>query len=154
MEISIPRGNTYNIKYLVFDYNGTIAEDGTIEEGFLERVGSLDGLGIHVITADTYGTVRRELEGTSVTVEIISRENGSRDKLRLIEKLGPEMVMAFGNGSNDRLMLESAAIGVAVLGAEGLSTKALKAADIVVRSLDDALRLVEDPQRLIADLRE
>jgi len=50
-------------------------------------------------------------------------------------------------------MLEAAAVGVAVIGAEGAATGCLLASDIVVTSIADALSLVVDPRRLAATLR-
>jgi soluble P-type ATPase len=49
-------------------------------------------------------------------------------------------------------MLREAALGVAVLGPEGLAVRALAAADVVVASID-ALVLLRSPKRLIATLR-
>jgi soluble P-type ATPase len=50
-------------------------------------------------------------------------------------------------------MLRAAAIGVAVLQAEGTAAAALQAADLVVPDINAALDLLLDPQRLIATLR-
>ncbi|WP_346347138.1 hypothetical protein [Burkholderia cenocepacia] len=50
-------------------------------------------------------------------------------------------------------MLEQAALGIAVLGTEGLAADALEAADVVVRHAVDALGLMLFPTRLIASLR-
>jgi soluble P-type ATPase len=50
-------------------------------------------------------------------------------------------------------MLEEAALGIAVLGPEGLAVPALLAADVLVASIEDALDLLLNPRRLIATLR-
>jgi soluble P-type ATPase len=50
-------------------------------------------------------------------------------------------------------MLEAAALGIAVLGDEGLAADAMQACDIVVRDIAEALALLENPQRLVASLR-
>jgi soluble P-type ATPase len=50
-------------------------------------------------------------------------------------------------------MIQSAAIGIAVMGREGLSQEALQAADLVVPSILDALDLLLNPRRLVATLR-
>jgi len=154
MIIDIPNGEKISIKYLVFDYNGTIAYDGIVISDFIERVSKLNNVEIYVTTADTYGTVREQLKESNISLSIISKENGSKDKEGLVKSLGPENVMAFGNGSNDRLMLKVARIGVCIIGGEGASVKALVESDFVVNSLDEALMLLEDPKRLIAGLRE
>ena len=51
-------------------------------------------------------------------------------------------------------MLQEAALGIAVLGPEGLAAEALLAADVVVASIEDALDLLLRPHRLVATLRE
>lgn len=50
-------------------------------------------------------------------------------------------------------MLAAAALGIAVLGPEGLATEALQAADLVVGQVEDALDLLLHPTRLLATLR-
>jgi soluble P-type ATPase len=58
-----------------------------------------------------------------------------------------------GNGRNDRLMLEAAALGLAVILGEGASSATLAAADAVCLSIADALDLLIHPLRLTATLR-
>jgi soluble P-type ATPase len=50
-------------------------------------------------------------------------------------------------------MLREAALGIAVVGPEGLAGGALPAADVVVASINDALGLLVNSKRLIATLR-
>ena len=61
---------------------------------------------------------------------------------------------AIGNGANDADMLQTAAVGIAVLGAEGLAAETLLAADVVCANPLDALDLLLNPRRLIATLRK
>jgi soluble P-type ATPase len=75
-------------------------------------------------------------------------------KLRVLESLDPTKTVAIGNGNNDRLVLKEAAFGIAVFGDEGLSVSAMKNADVIVKSISDALDLFLKPKRLIATLRE
>ena len=154
IKIEIPQGESFEIKYLVFDYNGTVANNGIIYPNVLERLNSYNDLEIFVITADTYGTVREELKNSNIKVKIISKENGSTDKMNFVKKLGPRNVIAFGNGSNDRLMLEEAGVGICVIGEEGASIKALMVSDLVVNAIDDALDYIDQPKKIVAGLRE
>jgi soluble P-type ATPase len=71
----------------------------------------------------------------------------------VVDGLGAGQVVAIGNGANDVDMLRTSALGIAVLGPEGLATPALLAADVVVASIDDGLDLLLQPKRLIASLR-
>ena len=64
MRIEIPGYKSMDLKYLVLDYNGTIAKDGIISEGVKERLKKLSGIyEIYVLTADTHGTARKMCEG-------------------------------------------------------------------------------------------
>jgi soluble P-type ATPase len=72
---------------------------------------------------------------------------------RLLPRLGASRVAAIGNGRNDRLMLRDARIGVVVVQADGASSEALAAGDLVLRSVNDALDLFLRPERLTASLR-
>jgi soluble P-type ATPase len=50
-------------------------------------------------------------------------------------------------------MLRTAALGMAVIQAEGAAAAALKEADVVVTDVRDALDLLLNPLRLVAALR-
>ena len=62
-------------------------------------------------------------------------------------------MVAIGTGANEADMLREAALGIAVVGPEGLAGGALAAADVVVASIDDALGLLVNSNRLSATLR-
>jgi soluble P-type ATPase len=85
-------------------------------------------------------------------VELERVERGA-DKRRVLDALGPVRCVAIGNGANDGPMLRAAALGIALLGPEGTSAAALGAADVVCRSVLEALDLVGDPAALTATLR-
>jgi soluble P-type ATPase len=73
--------------------------------------------------------------------------------VRYVQQLGPDHVIAFGNGINDTSMLRLAMLGIAVLTTEGVAIRALQAADVLVHSPLDAIDLLLKPKRLIATLR-
>jgi soluble P-type ATPase len=73
--------------------------------------------------------------------------------VKTLDALGRDRCAVIGNGANDVLALEAAAIGFAVLGPEGASAAALRVADIVCASAADALDLLLDPEALAATLR-
>lgn len=152
--IDIPGYRSIEIEHIVCDYNGTIAKDGHL----LAEVGPLfrrlgENYTLHVITADTFGSVARQLEGYDVTVKILTSSNHTEEKRSYIESLGPQSCAALGNGNNDELMIGSAEVGIAVLGEEGCAIATLSAADIICKSAVDALELFIHPKRLIATLR-
>ncbi len=154
IHIQIPGGEELRLSYLVMDFNGTMAVDGNLIPGVKERLEKLaDQLKIYVITADTFGKVKEALKETPCEIVILSEEDQDRAKLDFIKALGEEKVVAFGNGRNDFLMLEAAALGIAVLLNEGIARETLFAANILVSDILDALDLLLNPLRLKATLR-
>lgn len=155
MKITVPGMVTMEIENLVLDYNGTIATDGKLIDGVRELINHLSGkVEVHVITADTYGTVERELEGVKCRVVVIGKENQSKEKSDYISKIGSDRTVAIGNGKNDRLMVKNAKLGIAVLQDEGAFTETVLASDIVVKSIIDGLNLCLNCNALIATLRD
>ncbi|MFZ6031182.1 MAG: HAD family hydrolase [Chloroflexota bacterium] len=154
IEIVIPGSDTLSLAHLLMDYNGTLAQDGVLLEGLPERLLDLsEKLQLHVITANTFGHARRQLEGIPCEVAIVSGENQAQAKLAYLEQLGRSLVVAVGNGRNDHLMLQSAALGIAVIQGEGAALPACLAADVIVPDVLAALDLLRYPKRLIATLR-
>ncbi|HEX9970657.1 MAG TPA: ATPase P [bacterium] len=154
IEIEIPGFRNLSLQHLVLDYNGTLACDGKLLEGVRELLSVLsENVDVHVITADTFGLVRTEMNGTPCQIEILERSNEATQKENFIETLGAESVVAIGNGNNDRLMLKQARLGILVIGREGCSVAALQAADIVVTDVNAGLDLLIAPLRCKATLR-
>jgi soluble P-type ATPase len=154
MELEIPGFGTLRLEHLVLDYNGTLAVDGRPLPGVKTRLKRLArSLRIHVVTADTFGKARSGLAGVDCRLEILQRGGEDRAKAAYVRRLDPSRVACVGNGRNDRLMLRVAALGIAVVQAEGVSAEAAAAADLLVRSVTDALELFLQPRRLMASLR-
>jgi soluble P-type ATPase len=154
IEIEIPGFGALQLAHLVLDYNGTLAVNGDLIEGVKSRLSELAGsLDIHVVTADTFGKAAPALDGMDGRLVILPPGNQAVTKADYVRQLGRPATVAIGNGRNDRLMLEQAALGIAVLGEEGAATATLMAADILVRDVFSALELLRNPRRLVATLR-
>jgi len=154
LTIDIPGHGPLNLSHLILDYNGTIACDGHILPGVKERLADLStSLSIHVLTADTFGSVRKALTGVVCRVEVILQKDQAEAKLEYVKRLGLDNCVCMGNGRNDKLMLKNAALGVAVVQAEGGAVDAVLASDIVVTDILNALDLLRHPLRLTATLR-
>ena len=154
MRIEIPGYKTLELKYLVLDYNGTIALDGKISESVKERLKELaKEFAIYVLTADTHGTARQMCEGLPVEIMTFPSDAAMHEKLRILKDLGPENCVAIGNGRNDILMCQTAELSVAIIGQEGACSKLIGATDVCVTSIEDGLDLLLSPKRLIATLR-
>lgn len=154
IELAIPGFGRIQLGHLVMDFNGTLALDGRIIDGVEDRLLNLgDRINLHVITADTFGSVEQALNGMSCRLHILRPGQQDIAKLDYVRMLGPQNVVGIGNGQNDCLMLDSAALGIAVIQTEGASAKTLMAADVVCKTTLDALDLLCYPQRLTATLR-
>ena len=137
------------LSHLVLDFNGTLARDGDLLPGLQRRLLRLcRRLQVHVLTADTFGSAKVALRALKLRIHTV--ETGAEKRLFVSTRRG---VVAVGNGRNDVAMMRSATLGIAVLGPEGMCTELLRAADIVVPSITDALDLLLEPRRLTATLR-
>jgi soluble P-type ATPase len=154
LQVEIPGYAPLRFEHLVLDYNGTLALDGRLLPGVKPRLRALSRvLAIHVVTADTFGMARAALAGLPCRVSILPARGQDRAKLAYVRRLGSARTVCIGNGRNDRLMLRSAALGIAVLQGEGAAMVTLGAADIVMPAIAEALDLLVNPLRLIASLR-
>lgn len=154
LTFNIPGYTELHIEHLVLDFNGTLAVDGIPLAGVQERLAELSRLvHVHVITADTHGSVKSHFQAGVIAVQILADENQCQQKLDFVTGLGAASTIAIGNGYNDHLMLKEAAIGIAVLQKEGLAGMALANADLVFDDILDALDCLRHPMRLVASLR-
>jgi len=154
IDLAIPGFGRLELAHLVCDYNGTLAQDGVLVPEVRERLAALSArLRIHVVTGDTFGTVRNAVAGLGCTLVVLPEAQQAEAKRRYIETLNAESVVAIGNGRNDRQMLEAVALGIGVLGGEGSAVETLAACTLVVKDVRDALDLLDHPTRLTATLR-
>jgi len=154
MKINIPGQELLELKNVVFDYNGTLAIDGKLINGVSQNINDLsDRLKFYVITADTYGSVQKQLEDTNCEVIIIPKSQQDISKLNFVKELGATMTLSAGNGRNDHLMLKETIVGIGILQDEGICTATLMNSDIVCKSIEDVFGYLKNPNRLIATLR-
>jgi soluble P-type ATPase len=151
LTVGIPGWRELRLEHLILDVNGTLTNRGGLLSDVHPRVAMLRlSLAVHLVSADTFGTLGSIAEQLEVNAV---RASSGEDKLRTLEQLGPERSAVIGNGRNDVLVLEAAALGIAVIGPEGASSAALRAADVVCLSVLDALDLLLEPLALSATLR-
>jgi P-type E1-E2 ATPase len=154
LEIAIPSRDALRLEYLALDVNGTVALDGQLIVGVGERLDKLSKLlGIWLVSADTQGTLASLADNLTVKARLLQPGDEAVQKAALVAELGADHVVAIGNGANDAAMLRQAALGIAVLGGEGLSAACWEAADVIVPDIGAALDLLLRPRRLIATLR-
>jgi soluble P-type ATPase len=155
LRIDIPGRRPLGLRHVVLDYNGTMAVDGLPLPGVMERLRALAAaLTIHVVTADTFGSATAQCSVPFLQLHRIPEGGQAKTKRRFVENLGADLTVAIGNGLNDHEMLDAAAIGLAVVQAEGAHPATLQQADAVFPTVLDALDALRAPVRLIATLRD
>lgn len=154
IEIDIPGFKALRLEHLVLDYNGTLAVDGELVPGVVQRLNHLASmLTVHVVTADTFGKAAAQLEGVSCSLSVLPADDQDIAKLAYVNELGAEGTVCIGNGRNDRHMLAASCLGIAVVLQEGACSLSFAAADVVCTDILSALDLLTHPLRLTATLR-
>lgn len=153
--LEIPGYDSVKLKHLVLDYNGTLAVDGIPVSGVIRLLNKLsEKIDIHIITADTFGTVTSQLASVKGSIHILKPGNQLQQKADYIRKLGPGNTIAIGNGANDAEMLKVAILGIALIQTEGAAISTLLASDIACNGIMDALNMLTTSKRLVATLRK
>ncbi|WNF22920.1 haloacid dehalogenase [Mesobacillus jeotgali] len=153
LSLNIPGRGPFTIHHLVLDFNGTIAFNGELIPDVAERITLLSKkMGVHVITADTNGSVVGECSGLPANVHVLQSDDHTAEKGEFVSNL--DGVICMGNGANDEAMFEAADIAIAITGREGCATSTLLKSDLIIDDINDALDLLLNPNRLIATLRK
>ncbi|MEJ2186067.1 MAG: ATPase P [Gemmatimonadota bacterium] len=158
IHLDIPGFGLREITTVVTDYSGTHAFAGRLRSAVRSRLLGLARLAeIHVVTSDTFGTVGRELGELPVTVHLLTGARHDEQKRAFVLDRDPGHVAAFGNGNNDRLMLEAVrdagGLAIAVDNGEGCALDAILASNLFVHGSENALDLLLNPDRCKATLR-
>ncbi|MBP3201465.1 MAG: ATPase P [Lachnospiraceae bacterium] len=153
IKYEIPGMGEIEISNLCLDYNGTIAYEGKLIEGVSEKILALKSdLDIYVLTADTYGTTKKECEKLGINIVTFDRENASECKERIVKELKGNTV-SFGNGLNDIQMFDNSKLSIAIIGSEGAYSGLLAHSTMVVSNILDAFNLLLDKKKIKATLR-
>ena len=151
IRVEVPGSEPLVLTQLLLDFTGTLSCDGVLLPGLSQRLEALgQKLRITVLTADTFGSAARQLEGSPVELQRIQT---GLDKVDFLARLNSSETAAIGNGCNDVGMVQGAALGVAVIGPEGCSAELIGAAKVVCRDILAALDLLLNPLRIKATLR-
>jgi soluble P-type ATPase len=155
--IDIPGFGAHQVKIVVTDYTGTHSFGGTIRPAVKKRLKALVELvELHVVTADSFGTADRELRGIAEPYHLRTARH-DEEKAAYVRRFELANVAAFGNGNNDRLMLnavkDGGGLAIAVDNGEGCATDAILNAHLFVVGAANAIDLLLDPTRCKATLR-
>ena len=86
--IEIPNYKSITLTNIVLDYNGTIAKDGILKEELQILLPKLlEIYKVHVITADTFGSVKKELKDFDVLVKVLKSDNHTQEKADYVKSL-------------------------------------------------------------------
>ena len=155
LHMAIPGRGKYTLEFLVLDMNGTIATDGRISGKVRDKINLLaKRLKVYILTADTRGDAETKLGRTQAEVVRLDAGEEAPQKQQFVKEIGVEKTIAVGNGYNDHLMVQEAALGIAVIGREGAARETVANADVVVNEMVDALDLILKPLRHQATLRK
>jgi len=141
------------IKFVVFDLNGTLSNYGKIDVNIKELFNILHQKGIEtvMITSDqrhTAETIAKKL-GVKFFIAKTSEEKGNYIK----ENLDGRYTVAIGNARNDIPMFKESALSIVTLQSEGVHTEVFMHADIVVPSFKDAINFLIDKDTFEATLK-
>lgn len=133
----------------VFDLNGTLAHDGRVSPEVRLAIRKLkEKITVTVLTAGTFGRLDQVEADLGIRLQRIQTGDEKGDYVQ-----GRSGIVAVGNGKNDVAMFEAATLAICVMGPEGCSVEAFRAAHILVRSPVDAIGLLLEPRRITATLR-
>jgi soluble P-type ATPase len=153
MVYSIPGHADLEIKTLILDLNGTLSVGGVVPDGVKQRLELLKAKGFQVIFFT--GNTRNDADELAADLGIEWRlAKNAEDKKQLALQLEPESCASIGNGLIDLELMKAVKLRIVTLQAEGVHVQTLLNSDIVIPSINDALDLFIDEQRLIATLRK
>ena len=154
MKLTIQNFGEIDIKYLVFDYNGTLAVDGKLINNVAENLIELSKqFEIYIITSDTNGSAVKNLQNLPIKLKILTSDNHTKEKEQFVKSIGASRIIAIGNGNNDSLMLKAAKIGVCLIQEEGAASRTLFNSDFILKDINDFFDMLRNSKRLIATLR-
>lgn len=152
ISLEIREGVFKTFSDLVLDYSGTLSVDGRLLPGIKERLITLaQSIRITVLTADTFGKAKSQLEGLPVTICTVRT---GADKADIARQMGMGQFIAIGNGRNDVPVMRQAGLRIVVIGLEGAASELLQESDILVTDICHALDLIINSMRLKATLRD
>lgn len=153
MTYDIPGQEKIEIKTIILDLNGTLSVAGAVPEGVKERLDQLKAKGFKVVFFT--GNTRNDADELAVTLGIEWKlAKNAEDKKNLALELEPETCVSIGNGLIDLELMKTVKLRIVTLQAEGVHVQTLLNSDVVIPTINDALDLFLDEQRLIATLRK
>ena len=152
MKYNIPGMDELEIKTIILDLNGTLSVGGVVPDGVKERLGKLKDMGFNVLFFT--GNTRNDADDLAADLGVdwkLAKNAG--DKRDLALELEPDTCASIGNGLIDLELMKVVKLSIVTLQAEGVHVQTLVNSDVIIPTINDALDLFIDEQRLIATLR-
>lgn len=152
MKYAIPGVGDLDLNTIILDLNGTLSVGGRVPDGVRPRLERLRAKGFRIVffTGNTRGDAEKLATELGIEWQLAKSAEEKRD---LALGMEPDTCVTIGNGRIDLELMKTVKLGIVTLQAEGVHTETLLAADVVVPTIEDALDLLIDPERLIATLR-
>jgi len=147
-----PNGDVLEITTIVLDLNGTLSVKGVVADSTKELILQLKQLGYRLIliSGDIRGSAKTIADELGLELYLGKTSDEKANQMKQIEK---NKTAAIGNARIDIGTFENASLSIATLQAEGIHTGILQYVDILIPSIDDALRLFMDKKSLEGTLR-
>jgi P-type E1-E2 ATPase len=148
----IPKGETLEINTIVLDLNGTLTVKGILENSTIELIKQLqnNSFRLVLISGDIRGNAKTIAKKLGMDLYLGST---SDEKAAQMQQFDKNKTAAIGNARIDIGTFENAVLSIATLQSEGIHTAIINHVDIIVPSIDDALRLFIDKKSLEGTLR-
>ena len=156
--VKIPGFGDRHIQTLLADYDGTLCCHGEIAQSIKERLERLaEVIDIHILTADRKAKGNEYFGRLPVKVHVLSEKDQDVQKRDYLIDFKTMNVVVFGNGNNDRLLLQAVKTGgglcIAVQNGEGCAVDALINSHLLAANPAEAMDLLLNPDTLAATLR-
>jgi soluble P-type ATPase len=151
MIYDIPGQGKLEIKTIILDLNGTLSVAGKVPAGVRERLVQLQAGGFKIVFLT--GNTRNDADDLAVELGIDWKlAKSAEDKKNLALELDPNTCVSVGNVLIDLELMKVVKLSIVTLQAEGVHVQTLLHSDIVIPTVNDALDLFIDEQRLVATL--
>ena len=148
-----PGQESIQIESILLDFEGTLATDRRVHPKAKDKINLLSKrTKIFIFTTGEKEVVLNALRNVKAEIIFLRDGNASRDKMDLLKRLGADRTVAIGNGVDDVSVIEAAALGMAVMGKEGMAAEVSARADVVFKDILDALDFLLKPLRQKATL--
>ncbi len=153
ISIERPGQGNLEIDFILIDFEGTLALDRRVHPKAKDKINLLSKrTKIYILAKGEKEQVIEVMRKVKAEIIHFAEGDASARKLNLLRQLGANRTVAIGNGQDDILMIEEAALGICVISREGTAAETIQKADAVVSNILDALDFLLKPIRQKATL--